>query len=242
MSQRVLLGMLTPSSNTVLEPVSSAIVHGLPNVSVHFSRFELTQISLGANAAKQFNLDLILQAAKLLADAKVDVIAWNGTSAGWLGFETDEHLCNEVTKSTGIPATTSVLAFNEILEKTAARKLGFVSPYTEDIQNKIVENYQQAGFNCIAERHLNLKENHSFAEVTDQQIISMVREVASYQPQAITTFCTNLKAAHLVAQLEAETGIPIYDTVTTAVWKSLRIAGFDTRSISGWGRLFQEVA
>jgi hypothetical protein len=31
----------------------------------------------------------ILRAAELLADAKVDTIAWNGTSASWLGREVD---------------------------------------------------------------------------------------------------------------------------------------------------------
>ncbi|MBC8831734.1 Asp/Glu/hydantoin racemase, partial [Escherichia coli] len=68
----------------------------------------------------QFDDDKIIQAAMLLADAKVDVIAWNGTSSGWLGFEADERLCERITAATGIPATTSVLALNEILKKTNA--------------------------------------------------------------------------------------------------------------------------
>ncbi|MDR3496087.1 MAG: Asp/Glu/hydantoin racemase, partial [Ancalomicrobiaceae bacterium] len=38
------IGMLTPSSNTVLEPVTSRILAGLADVSVHFSRFRVTAI------------------------------------------------------------------------------------------------------------------------------------------------------------------------------------------------------
>jgi len=45
-----------------------------------------------------------------------------------------------------------------------------------------------------------------------------------------------------VPRLEEETGIPIYDTISTVVWKSLQIAGFDTRTVKGWGRLFEGVA
>ena len=45
----------------------------------------------------------------------------------------------------------------------------------------------------------------------------------------------------LVEELEAETGIPIYDTIATVVWKSLKLAGADPRRIAGWGRLFREV-
>ena len=62
--------------------------------------------------------------------------------------------------------------------------------------------------------------------------------VADEKPDAIGIICTNLAAAPLVAGLEAATGIPIYDTIATAVWKSLRLAGVDPRGITGWGRLF----
>ncbi|WP_019447168.1 aspartate/glutamate racemase family protein [Cupriavidus sp. BIS7] len=242
MTKQIRLGMLTPSSNTALEPITSAMVSSLPNVSAHFSRFTVTEISLRDQALGQFDLEKILAAARLLADARVDVIAWNGTSSGWLGFDKDEALCKQITEATGIPATTSVLALNEILEKTGARRFGLATPYLNDVQQRIVANYQRSGFDCSAERHLDLHVNYSFAEVEEDTIRKMVRELAAEKPQAITTFCTNLRAAHLVEALEAETGIPVYDTIATVVWKSLRLAGVDTRALQGWGRLFREVA
>ncbi|TCT01951.1 maleate cis-trans isomerase family protein [Paralcaligenes ureilyticus] len=242
MTKRILLGMLTPSSNTALEPITSAMVSGLSGVSAHFARFTVTEISLRDQALGQFDDSKIMEAAKLLADAKVDVIAWNGTSSGWLGFDADQRLCQRITEVTGIPATTSVLALNEIFEKTGVQNFGLVSPYLTEVQEKIVANYKRSGLNCIAECHLNLHVNFSFSEVTDGQIRDMVTQVAAQNPQAISTFCTNLKAAHLVPDLEALTGIPVYDTIATVVWKSLLIAGFDTRQVTGWGRLFQDVA
>jgi maleate isomerase len=38
--------------------------------------------------------------------------------------------------------------------------------------------------------------------------------------------------------LEQELRIPIYDTISTVVPKSLRIAGVDSRRVSGWGSFF----
>ena len=55
---------------------------GLPEVSAHFSRFRVTEIALSGPALAQFDDAEILRAAELLAHAKVDVIAWNGTSSG----------------------------------------------------------------------------------------------------------------------------------------------------------------
>jgi maleate isomerase len=242
MAKRIRIGMLTPSSNSVLEPLTSAMVAGLPGVTAHFSRFPVTEISLDERALGQFDDAKILEAAQLLAHAKVDAIAWNGTSGGWLGLDIDERLCRRITEATGIPATTSVLALAEILKKTGAVRFGLVTPYLDAVQERIVENYRRAGFECVAERHLGKCDNFSFSEVTPEQIEAMVGEVAQGRPQAISTFCTNMGAAQLVPALEARHGIPIYDTVSTAVWKALRLAHVDTTPIKRWGRLFQEVA
>ena len=238
--KRVLLGMLTPSSNTALEPLTSAMLSGLPEVSAHFGRFRVTEISLQPQALGQFDMAPILEAARLLADAHVDVIAWNGTSSGWLGFDADVALCQRIEQETGVRCCTSVLALNEIMEKTQRRRFGLVTPYLDDVQAAIVANYARSGFECVAERHLNRSVNFSFSEVEPPQIVQMAHEVAEARPQCLTTFCTNLRAAQLAPALEAALGLPVYDTVSTAVWKSLRLCGVDTRRVKGWGSLFDE--
>jgi maleate isomerase len=238
MPARTLLGMLTPSSNTVLEPVTAAMLSGLDDVSAHFSRFPVTEIALSETALAQFDDAPILAASRLLAHAKMDVIAWNGTSSGWLGFAADERLVARITAETGIAATTSMLALNEILAARGVRRVAFVTPYLDAVQARIVANYASIGFECAAERHLGLQDNFAFSEVGEATLAEMIRAVATAKPDAIAVICTNLRAAGLVATLEAETGIPIYDTIATAVWKSLVMAGADPRRVRGWGSLF----
>jgi maleate isomerase len=235
------LGMLTPSSNTILEPVTCAMLADVPGVSAHFARFRVTEISMGDRALNQFDNAPILEAARLLADARVHAIAWNGTSGGWLGFERDRDLCAQIKKETGTPATSSVLALADIFRKTGVTRYGLVTPYLDEIQTKILENFSREGFACAAERHLRDPGNFSFSEITGDRIADMVRAVAKDKPQAISIFCTNMVGAPLVEALERETGIPIYDTVATAVWDSMRIAGVDPARVKGWGRLFSDV-
>jgi maleate isomerase len=242
MTNRILLGMLTPSSNTVLEPISQAMVAGLPEVSVHFSRFKVTEIALSASALAQFDDSEILRAAELLAHARVNVIGWNGTSSGWLGFDADVRLCERITAATGIAATTSMLALNEVLVSKNIKQLGLVTPYLDEVQARILANYASLGISCRGERHLGLQDNFSFSQVARQQIADMVRMVAREAPQAITVICTNLNAARLVDALEQEVGIPIYDTIATVVFKSLILAGVDPSRVTGWGTLFRQAA
>jgi maleate isomerase len=242
MPQRTLLGMLTPSSNTTLEPVTAAMLSGLPDVSAHFGRFRVTEIALSADALAQFDDREILSAAELLSHARCQVIGWNGTSSGWLGFDADRRLCAAIERATGAKACTSVLALNEILQATGVRRLGLVTPYRDDVQQAIVRNYAREGIDCTAERHLGLQDNFSFSDVAPETIRGMVRELmqgaGDRRPEAVAIFCTNLRGAPLVAALEAEFGVPVYDTIATVVWKALALAGVDTRRVAGWGSLF----
>jgi maleate isomerase len=238
MTKRVFLGMLTPSSNTVLEPVTTAMLAGLPEVTTHFSRFKVTEIALTESALAQFDDGEILRAAELLAHAKVNVIGWNGTSSGWLGFDRDVRLCERITQATGIPACTAMLALNEALDATGAKRIGFVTPYLDDVQARIDANYEATGYTIAAERHLGLQDNFSFSEVTEERIRVMAGEVAAAKPDAIAIVCTNMRGAGLAAELEATHGIPIFDSITTTVWKSLKIAGVDVKRVKGWGKLF----
>ena len=238
MPEPIRLGMLTPSSNTILEPVTTAMLSGVPNVTAHFSRFKVTEIAIADSSDRQFDDDEILKAADLLADAKVNVIAWNGTSASWLGVERDEHLCAQILSATGITAGTSVLAFCEIFRRTGISRIGLVTPYVANVQARIMDNWRKAGVLCPAERHSGLRENFAFAEVSERDIVDMARAVGQAGVDAVAIVCTNMRGAGLAEELEAELGVPVYNSIATTLWKSLLLAGVAPAEIRGWGSLF----
>ena len=233
------LGMITPSSNSVLEPVTSAMLAGAPGVTAHFSRFRVTEIALDAAALNQFDASVMLPAAELLADAKVDAIAWNGTSASWLGIGRDRSLCEAIAARTGIPATTSTLACIDAARALGARRVGLVSPYTDDVQQRIVDVWAGEGVAPHAERHLGLRDNFSFGEVAPATIAEMIRAVAAEGADAIIILCTNLDGAALAATLERELDIAVLDSVAVTLWRSLGLAGGDIGALAQWGRIFQ---
>ncbi|KAL3492227.1 Asp/Glu/hydantoin racemase [Aspergillus germanicus] len=244
MPKQIRLGILTPSSNTSLEPLTQSLIAPLQNVTVHFSRFPVVKISLESDALSQFETEPILAAARLLADANVDIIGWSGTSSGWLGFEADEALCGAITDATGIPATTSVLALNKACKEFGVERLGLVTPYVDDVQEAIMKTYRGIGIEVTEERHLGLSRNTAFAEIEEDVLDRMAGEVVRGRGsegkgvQAVTTFCTNLRAAHRVGFWEMEHGMPVFDTVATVVWDMLRHCEVDMAPLKDWGVLF----
>ena len=238
MTRQTRVGMLTPSSNTALEPITSAMLAGIADVSVHFSRFRVTEIALSEAALRQFDDSEILRAAELLAHAKVDVIAWNGTSASWLGFERDERLCERITASTGIRACTTVLAYRDLFQRLGIARIGLVTPYRRDVQDRIVANWGSEGLHCVAERHLSLQDNFSFAEVPEAEVSRLIEEVVREGCDAVAVLCTNMRGAGVAPRLEAELGVPIFDSIAVTLWACLVATGVDPARIQGWGRLF----
>ena len=232
---RVRLGMITPSSNTVLEPACAAMLRAVPHVTAHFARVRVTRIGLDASAAAQFDPAPMLAAASLLADAKVQAICWNGTSASWLGLDHDEALCAAIEQQTGVPATSASLATVALLRGAKVRRFGLVSPYTPDVQRRIIDRFAALGFECVAEAHCGIADNYAFAEVAEHTVARMAREVAEARPQAISILCTNMRGFPRAAAVAAQTGIPVLDSTACALWGALRLARIDPGQIAGWG-------
>lgn len=241
-AERNLVGMLTPSSNTVLEPYTTHMLEPVfPRVTAHFARFRVTQIALDEAANGQFALAPIMAAAELLADAKCDVIAWNGTSASWLGFDSDERLCEAITAKTGIKATSAILSLNALLAKLKVKRLGLVTPYTEDVQARIVENYASIGIEICAEAHSDLSDNFSFANVGEAAIEAMCEDVAAARPDAIAIVCTNMRGPLIAARLERRLGIPVLDSVAFTLWGCLAALRVDPAPLREFGSIFAPV-
>ena len=236
--QSVAIGTITPSANLTVERVSAAILADFPQVSGHYSR---TPVSGSTDPFPgDYDWDGMLGPARLLGDARVDVIVWNGTKGASLGFAADRDLCRRIVELTGIAATTSIVALEDVLRRREVNRVAVVSPYTGPYQKKLVDGFARAGFTCVSHACAGIADNLAYSQVTDAAIAAMVERVADARPQAILTVCTNFPAAHLVAGLEQRLGIPVYDSVSIGVWAALRLAGVDTRGAGRWGSLFSE--
>ncbi|MBY8860252.1 aspartate/glutamate racemase family protein [Nocardia sp. CA2R105] len=228
------VGMIVPSSNTCLEPTTSRMLSEIDGVSVHFARVPVTRIGLDPAADRQFGTEPMLAAARSLADAGVDIIAWNGTAGSWLGIDHDRALCATLAEATGIEVTTSTLALLEACRAYGVTRLGLVVPYTTEVTERIRAVYRDAGIDCVTAEHLGLTDNAAFAGVPEARVRRMVTAAGTRDAHAVAVVCTNVFGAAVAAGAEAELGIPVFDSVTATLWRTLRATG---ARVSGWGDL-----
>lgn len=235
------IGMIVPSSNTCLEPQSYRILGERRDVTLHFTRINVTRIALDDSSDKQFDVAGMRAAAELLATSDVDVIAWNGTSGSWLGAHHDQELVREISDATGIPATTSTLAYLEAFKSFGTERIGLFTPYTADVNDAVIQSYARDGIKTIDHRHLDLSHNESFARVTDQELLPGSLELAASKPDALVYLCTNLYGANIAAEVEEKTGVPVLDSVAVTLWHCLKTAGSPLLA-PRWGRLLADQA
>ena len=230
------IGMIVPSSNTCLEPQSYRILGAREDVTVHSTRIPVTRIALDAGSDRQFDVEGMRAAAELLATADVDVIAWNGTSGSWLGAEHDRAIAAEITAATGIPATTSTLAYLDAFAEFGTESVALFTPYTADVNLQVIARWAEEGIRTSGHRFLGLSDNESFARVAPEELVPGSLELAADGPDALVFLCTNLYGAPVAAELEERTGVAVLDSVAVTLWRCLQLAGaplLDPR----WGKL-----
>lgn len=232
------IGTITPSGNRIVEAVVQAMARDMPEVATLFSRIPVVGDTGGAS---DYAWERMLDAATLLSHATPDVITWNGTKGGTLGFTIDRTLTARITQATGIKATTSALSILEALALIKAKTIALVTPYDDAYQAKCVASFAAQGFTTVSERHSGLTDNLSYASVTADAIAAMTRAaVAEARPDAVIYFCTNFAGAFPAPALENELGLPILDSTALGVWGGLRAMGAPLSALRRWGRIFDD--
>jgi maleate isomerase len=233
------IGHITPSCNTVLEPVTSMInVTVSDEISHHFARIPVENISLLDADVGQFDIDTMVRAAELICDGDMDAIVWNGTSGCWNGPDSDEAICEAVTAATGVLMSTSTLAQLEALRRFEITRFGLAVPYMDDVAARTIETYGAAGFEAVSHANLGMAVGRDMANVPLAIIRDLLRAANSPDAQCLVVICTGLPAALVVEEMESELGKPIFDSVAVTFTKGLELVR-SARTISHWGSLLR---
>lgn len=209
MTMQKRLGVLIPSSNTVLEPLAA---RHLVQATVHFARLAVHDVTLDAISRAQFDLDARMQAARLLCDSGVQAIVWGGTSASWLGVDHDLRFVDRLGAETGLAAGSAVLEIYRQLSEMGARRLGLVTPYTPDVADRIASHLAACGHEVAASILLGGTLSRDFAAIGADTLARMIREAAAPGVDAVVIMCTNLRGAEVAEALQAEIGVTVIDS------------------------------
>ncbi|RLI28931.1 MAG: maleate cis-trans isomerase [Candidatus Hecatellales archaeon] len=208
-----------------------------PNITIHVTRIPL-EASLPEHLLKLS--DYAVEAALLLAQAKVDLIAFCCTAGSFIhGVGFDLEIIRKIEKHTGISATTTSTAVVSALKKLGAVRIAVVTPYIDEI-NRLEKSFLEGnGFKVLRIEGLGLKDSVSIGMVEPEELYWLVSRVYTPDADVIFISCGGLRTVNLIERFEAEFKRPVISSNQATMWEILRKTGFN-RPITGFGRLLRE--
>ncbi|WP_158940740.1 aspartate/glutamate racemase family protein [Burkholderia sp. S171] len=225
------IGLIVPSANVAAEPEIAAMLP--PGVALYTTRLKLTGSSpadIQGMAARAG------EGAELLADAKVDVIAFHCTAASAWSPNADHELTTMLVERSGVPATTTATALLNALAALEARSIVLVSPYVEEINAREIAFLRGRGISVLDQHGLGIADPHLMNRVDPQTWISLVEEHAHPDVDAYFISCAAIRTAGVIELLEKRLGKPVVTSNQVIAWESLRGIGIKS-SVKGFGRL-----
>jgi len=190
------VGLMIPSSNTMMEV---DFVRDLPaGIALHTARMFMEDTT---PAGENRMLDeFALPAARDLGTARPDVVVFGCTSAGALrGNDYDAELCQRIAKLTGAPVVSTIGAVRTAIEASGAASVGVITPYVDELNEKIKASIEADGTQVAAIRGLGITDNFQIAEVEHDEIVAFaVRALGALAAGGIIDLvfasCTNFGA------------------------------------------------
>jgi maleate isomerase len=211
--QRV--GLLVPSSNTVMEP---DLWRALPaGATLHTARMFLEDTT--PEGERRMLDQHVLPAARDLASARPDLIVFGCTSAGALrGNRYDAELCARISELSGVPTVSVIASVRQAIAARGARRVGVVTPYVDALNRPIRDSIQADGVEVARIAGLGIADNFEIAQVPVGRICDFAERTLRGLPIDLAfVSCTNFPAVSALPELERRLGRPVVTSNQAAI-------------------------
>jgi maleate isomerase len=215
MTKPLRIGLIVPSSNTVMEPDFHR--HLGPTAVVSTTRIFLESVT--REAETRMLEDDLPNAAELIRTTAPDVVVFGCTSAGALGtLAHDEAIGKTIEKLAAAPAMTVLQAVLSQLRVIGPRKLAVFTPYISDLTDGVASSLAEAGFPPLKAAGMGIRVNLEIGRVTPAEIVDFVEsQIEGSAPDCIFLSCTNWRAIEAIEPLHRKLGIPVVSSNQSAI-------------------------
>lgn len=225
------IGMLLPSGNLVAERQMLQML--APRVALYTTRLPLTGSS---EAQLNAMIDNLEGAAQLLADARVDQIAFNCTAVSTFDPASEPAIIKRIVDATGTTALTTAQALVAALKHFNAKRIVLVTPYIEAINAREKIFFTHHGFDVVHDAGYDIETNWDMAQQPSSTWADFSVANRREDADAYVISCTAIESADVIDDLERELGKPVLTSNQALAWYCQRSGGIQQR-VPGFGEL-----
>lgn len=232
--ERLRAGILVPSGNSIAEAEIRAMLP--PGVSALVTRLSLR----GSSEAELMGMIAGLEdAARLLADAGVDIIVFHCTAVSTFAPHLAGDIRERIEAATGIATFATSDAILAAIEALAVPRLSLLTPYIEPVHQREIGFLAAHGIDVVGGAHLDIDTNAEMAKLTPIVLAAWALPHWCKEADGYFLSCTAIRSAGIIAPLEKAFGRPVLTSNQAMVWHLLRRSGIADR-VDGFGRLLAE--
>lgn len=220
---RARIGVLVPFTNTNLEPDMVRLCP--PGCTLHFGRlggYDVDEIPDAAQMAGLGAADLD-EPLRLISGVRPDVILYGCTSATLThGPAFDRELAARAEAMSGAKTVTAAGALVAALRALGVTRIGFASPYVDEINDQAIAFLAESGFETASRAGVGVAlDNYGQGELTPDEVFALAMRADSPSAEALVLSCTDMRSVETLERLEAATGKPVVSSNQAMIWAAL---------------------
>jgi len=213
---RARIGIILSSSNRVVEAQLRAFAP--PELAIHVTRMRMAK-SRTQTISEQ--IDIIMRAAELLADAKVDLIVLQASALAMeKGPDAESATVRAISEATGTAALTSTQAMVEALRALALKRVVLLSPSAKAMNDAEAAYLRAQGFDVVNSVGLDLQVGAGLT-MTPGDWVDLVRANDRREAEGYFLSGSNTTMIEAIGEIEDRLGKPAVSSTQAMLWASV---------------------
>ncbi|MBV9861542.1 MAG: hypothetical protein JO267_05280 [Alphaproteobacteria bacterium] len=211
-------GVLIPSTNTTVETELLRLLP--PRWQAHIGR--LLSRTPGNPFAPSRDEDIEYQ-SRLLGTAKVELVVLLQTSASLFDEDYDDAAVRRMSAAAGVPAVTSAQAVGRSVRALGARRVGLVSPYSEEVNARARHYFEtKHGLEVVALEGFAASDAYMIGQLGPENAREAFARIDRPEIEAFIVPGGNFPTIAAVPGWEREFAKPVVTTNQAAIWAAVQ--------------------
>lgn len=179
-------------------------------------------------------------AGRLLAEHRVDSVMWACTSGSFVyGWEGAQEQARKLAGETGLPASSTSLAFARGVKALGVTKVAVAASYPEELAGHFREFLEAGGSEVVNFAAHGVFTAEAVGHMGAEEISAMLRAVDVPEAEAMLVPDTAMHSLRWVEEFEAALGKPVLTANQVTVWEGMRVAGVEHPQVPDLGQLLR---
>lgn len=222
---RARIGVLVPSTNTILEPELYAMAP--EGVTCHVSRMYVPQSSIGSAPEAEMFIQNVRAATDVairdVVTLEPDCLIHGFTGLSFIGgLAGHQRLKEHLEARAGLPVTTGAEAVIAAVRACRARNVAIVTPQPEMVDEHYRQFFAESGMRVGRLQHIHCATALDIARVDEATLRRAMVEVNGDDIDAIVCVAADLASARVSDEAGRWLGKPVISMSTALLWYTLR--------------------